>query len=1306
MVTTLTKHYEARTCADLLARLDELENLPSNTPTMPPLFATEADHTAFNERHHREHIHQGTLEGAQGPHFLGIDAGSTTIKATLVNDDREIVWSSYATNEGSPLTAAVQIVKKIQAELPEGAWIARSCATGYGEGLITTGLHLDEGVVETMAHYRGAEMVSPGVTAVIDIGGQDMKYLAINDGVIDSIAVNEACSSGCGSFLQTFAISMGLTIQEFTQAALNSTHPVDLGSRCTVFMNSSVKQAQKEGASIEDIAAGLCYSVVRNALYKVIKLRDSGELGDTVVVQGGTFLNDAVLRAFELLTEREVTRPNIAGLMGAYGAALTARMHYADEAEDEDVDTTDTKEAVIADVRHTASNILSGEELDNLSMTSERDVCKLCQNHCKLTITTFQDGSRYVTGNRCERGGDAKKKRSDRPNLYDYKYKRCFAYRRLTDKKATRGEIGIPRVLNMYENYPFWFTLLTSLGFKVMISGRSSHELFETGIESIASENICYPAKLVHGHIKWLLNKGVKNIFYPCVSYEENLVPNTDNHYNCPVVANYPVVIGANMPELREEGIRYMRPYFNMANHELMVDRIVEEFAWANVTREEAEIAVKAAYAENEVFKHDVRMEGLKALAYMKEHDCRGIVLAGRPYHIDPEVNHGIPETICSLGMVVLSEDSICELQPGEKLNPSEFLTADEDDPRKKNANGFRHVEDRKVTKMPLRVTNQWAYHSRLYAAANFVASYPGLELVQLNSFGCGLDAITTDQVSEILADKADVYTMLKIDEVSNLGAAKIRLRSLKAAVEERERNKQREIGTAMPDKRDSVSNKQGEFRKTGAEAPTPGRQVMLDTVMKANPKLTEAVKAASKRAAENGVGEAKKSAHNSATMSKYANRVPFGKDMKDYTIVAPQMSPIHFSLVESVIRSGGYKFDILEHASRENVETGLKYVNNDACYPAIMVIGQLVDAILDGKYDPEHTALAITQTGGMCRATNYFGLIRKALIDAGYPQIPVIAISTQGIEDNPGFKATPALLHRVIKALIIGDLLMKCLYRVRPYEVTPGSANQLYKTWNTIVRETLENHGRSKTARKFIGKGYLPYSTLVKEIVKSFDALPLKDEPRKVRVGVVGEILVKYQPDANNHVVDVIESQNCEAVVPGIMEFMTTRPYISDWNEHYLGMGGNKLGYALMRKALDLYNAPVRKAIDSAHGKFSQDLPMPELVKKADEVTSVGVQAGEGWLLTAEILELIESGCPNVICAQPFACLPNHVTGRGMFGKIRRLHPEANIVSIDYDPGASEANQLNRIKLMIAAAKKAHKAAQQSETAQSEKVA
>ncbi|MCH9276987.1 2-hydroxyacyl-CoA dehydratase, partial [Bifidobacterium amazonense] len=778
------------------------------------------------------------------------------------------------------------------------------------------------------------------------------------------------------------------------------------------------------------------------------------------------------------------------------------------------------------------------------------------------------------------------------------------------------------------------------------------------------------------------------------------------------------------------------------------------------------------------------------------------------------EINHGIPETICSLGMVVLSEDSICELQPGEKLDLTEFLAAGEEDPRKKNANGFRHVGDRKVSvnRMPLRVTNQWAYHSRLYAAAHFVASYPGLELVQLNSFGCGLDAITTDQVSEILADKADVYTLLKIDEVSNLGAAKIRLRSLKAAVEERERNKAKAVAAVSaavsgagasgasgmsglagaqtvgkhdrivdatsaaerearaaaqaaaqakaqadlaaaetqlkaakeqlaaaeaavkaaevkraavndPSARDAGADvpsgapKSTGFRKTGSTAPTPGRQVLLDTTMAANPKLTESVRRASRLAAQRDIEAAvnaktvlagsdgtvdtpgkaarkAKSGHNNATMSRYAHRQKFLKNMKqDYTIVAPQMSPIHMSLVEAVIRSGGYKFDILKHASREDVETGLKYVNNDACYPAIMVIGQLIDAIIQGKYDPDHVALAITQTGGMCRATNYFGLIRKALIDAGYPQIPVIAISTQGLEDNPGFKATPALLHRAIKALILGDLLMKCLYRVRPYEVEPGAANKLYEQWDVIVRETLEHHGFSKTAARtpWLKKAYLPYNVIAKEIVKSFDALPLRDIPRKVRVGVVGEILVKYQPDANNHVVDVIESQDCEAVVPGIMEFMTTRPYITDWNERNLGMGGNQQLYALMRWGLDRYNAPIKAAIATAHGKFKQDDPMPELVKKAAEVTSIGVQAGEGWLLTAEILELIEQGCPNVICAQPFACLPNHVTGRGMFGKIRRLHPEANIVSIDYDPGASEANQLNRIKLMIAAAKKAH---------------
>ncbi|WP_395953327.1 acyl-CoA dehydratase activase-related protein [Bifidobacterium vespertilionis] len=1370
-------HFDLSTLDGVLAALDSLKNRPNTARTIRPLFLNDAEKREFDERHAKQKIAVGNLEGAHGPHFLGIDAGSTTIKATLINDDKTIVWSTYATHKENPLLAAADIVRKVTDALPEGAYVARACATGYGEGLITAGLHIDEGVVETMAHYRAAEEISPGVTAVIDIGGQDMKYMDVNDGVIDSICVNEACSSGCGSFLQTFAQSLGLTIQEFTQEALASKAPADLGSRCTVFMNSSVKQAQKEGAAPEDIAAGLCYSVVRNALYKVIKLRDANALGPVVVVQGGTFLNDAVLRAFELLTGREVTRPNIAGLMGAYGAALTARMHCPAE----------TSESA-----HPVSTMLTGEALDHLSMTTTHDVCKLCQNHCKLTITEFEDGTRYVTGNRCERGGDKTKQRSDRPNLYDFKYKRAFAYRRLTPAKATRGDIGIPRVLNMYEDYPFWFTLLTNLGFRVIISGRSDHKLFEEGMDSIASENICYPAKLVHGHIRDLIAKGVKRIFYPCVSYEQQLVPDTQNRYNCPIVANYPVVIEANMPELAEEGVTFMRPYFNLANKEKMVDRIVEVFGADGVTREEAELAVAAAYREDTVFKNDVKQEGLRALAYMQEHHVRGVVLAGRPYHIDPEVNHGIPETICALGMAVLSEDSVCELDPHNMPKITEYLNDDKAQralEANHEADGFRKTVPTfdKDHKMPLRVFNQWAYHSRLYEAARFVSEYPNLQLVQLVSFGCGVDAITTDQVQEILADKGDVYTQLKIDEVSNLGAAKIRLRSLKAAMEERDRRDSLSLGagvtaqpTVAPTKQDGngdgrVAGKTTGWVKTSRE---PFDQAIIDTSAKPRHPLAgqfapvdaagagaagvsgasavsgtastaesvslDQAKAtiaelaafvakhdvsetsgiavgASKIDAQAGsgsqggtvshgcpasdmdaAGESSKTERTSIkrertsadvkpSLSKYKTLHPFTKAMsRTYTVLAPQMSPVHFSLLKSVFTSGHYKFELLTHASQEDIETGVKYVNNDACFPAIIVVGQLINAFLTGKYDPHRCALVITQTGGMCRATNYLALLRKALADAGYDYVPIIALSVQGFNDNPGFSATPALAHRAVKAFYLGDILSQLLLRVRPYEVEPGSANRLYRLWDTITRETIEHHGWSSTyAAHYHRPGFLTYGHLIRRMTEAFDQLPLRDIPRKPRVGVVGEILVKYHPDANNHVVDLIEEQGCEAVLPGICDFMLNGIYSADWNEEHLGTGGNLKMNHMIRRIADMYRKPMVKAFERTNGKFEVPWPVDKLRDKAATVTSIGVQAGEGWLLTGEIVELIETGAPNVVCAQPFACLPNHVTGRGMFGKIRRVYPQANIVSIDYDPGASEANQLNRLKLMIAAAKK-----------------
>jgi predicted CoA-substrate-specific enzyme activase len=1254
----------------VIAALHMLESMPSQARTLRPFFADEVERDSFVKRHQQSTIPVGTLDHEHGPLFLGIDAGSTTIKATLVNDDKTIVWSTYATHQENPLRAAADIVRSIQQRLPEDCYIARSCATGYGEGLITAGLHIDEGIVETMAHYRAAEEISPGVTSVIDIGGQDMKYMSVTSGVIDSICVNEACSSGCGSFLQTFAQSLGISIQEFTRQALASKAPVDLGSRCTVFMNSSVKQAQKEGATPEDIAAGLCYSVVRNALYKVIKLRDPHSLGSTVVVQGGTFLNDAVLRAFELLTGREVTRPNIAGLMGAYGAALTARIHCVDEDANASTSADGVQGTGAADNRATSrSSMLMGDELDDLSMDTSHEICKLCQNHCKLTVTQFQDGSKFVTGNRCERGGDSSKQRSDRPNLYDFKYKRAFAYRRLTPAKATRGDIGIPRALNMYEDYPFWFTLLTSLGFRVMISGRSNHEVFERGMDSIASENICYPAKLVHGHIESLLDKGVRTIFYPCVTYEQELAPDTDNKYNCPVVAHYPVVIEANLTRLQQPDVRFMRPYVNLCDRNKLKERIVEMFAWANVSAEEAAVAVSAAYREDAVFKNDIRQEGLRALAYMREHHTRGVVLAGRPYHVDPEINHGIPETICSLGMVVLSEDSICELNPKRMPDFSAFV--DDKGQRalesNKNADGFRKTVPAYEghQRMPLRVENQWAYHSRLYEAARFVGGYQNLQLVQMVSFGCGIDAITTDQVQEILADKNDVYTQLKIDEVSNLGAAKIRLRSLKAAMEERDRAA-----------KDQHLSRLDASKREGLSAPMP----LPSQLRGRRGHDTDTLDAAHQTPAE----------LQQSAMSRYAHVRPFTKEMgHKYTVLAPQMSPVHFSLLESVFHSGGYDFHLLEKASQDDINTGTKFVNNDACFPAIIVVGQLVNAFLSGRYDPHTCAVIVTQTGGMCRATNYFGLLRKAMEDAGFGFVPIITLSVKGLNANPGLKATPTLLHRAVKAFYLGDALMECLLRVRPYESEGGSANELYTAWNTIIRECLEHHGHSLTARQLYGYGKMRYTRLMSNMVKAFDDLPLKTTARKTRVGVVGEILVKYHPDANNHVIDVIEDQDCEAVLPGICDFMINGISNAEWNEEHLGTGGNTWAKKLALSIAEQYRRPMLKALRSTHGKFDVPVSIDELRRKASTVTSLGVQAGEGWLLTGEIVDLVQSGTPNIICAQPFACLPNHVTGRGMFGKIRREYPSANIVSIDYDPGASEANQLNRIKLMIAAAKK-----------------
>ena len=704
-----------------------------------PLFTTDLEYEEFKKRHENDKVENKDLKTYKGNAYIGIDAGSTTTKLVLIDDDGHLLYSLYGSNEGNPLQSVINFLKTLYNELPQDVTIRFSGITGYGEKLVQTALNIDLNEIETIAHYTAAKKFMPEVTSIVDIGGQDMKYIKLKNGAIDNIMLNEACSSGCGSFIETFAKSLNLSIEEFVPSAIESRRPVDLGSRCTVFMNSRIKQAQKEGYSVGDISAGLSYSVIKNAIQKVMKVRDTATLGNHIVVQGGTFYNDAVLRAFELIVGKNVIRPNIAGLMGAYGVALLAKEQF---------ETNNDKEYT--------STILKNNELDSLKIDSSHVRCGLCENHCLLTINKFSNGKKYISGNRCERGAGNINGDKNLPNVMKYKFNRLFNYIPLEEKDAPRGTIGIPRVLNMYEDYPFWFTFLTDLGFRVIISEKTTRKTYEKGMESMPSESVCFPAKLSHGHIISLIDQGIKTIFYPCMPFSRKEFKQADNKYNCPIVISYSEVLKNNVEELKENNIKFLNPFLPF-DPKTLAETILDlpEFKEYNFTKKELIQAAKKAEKEYQNFKNDIRTKGREALEYMQKHNLKGIVLAGRPYHTDPEVNHGIDTLITGLGLCVLTEDSIADMA---------------------------------TLKYRLRVVNQWVYHARLYAAADFVGKQKDLELVQLNSFGCGVDAVTTDQVEEILESYGKMYTLIKIDEVNNLGAVRIRIRSLLASMKKREK--------------------------------------------------------------------------------------------------------------------------------------------------------------------------------------------------------------------------------------------------------------------------------------------------------------------------------------------------------------------------------------------------------------------------------------------------------------------------------------------------------------------------------------
>ena len=1140
---------------NMIERLSNGIKMEFEIKRMEPLFESPQDYEEFITCHNVHKVAAMDLKDYEGDCFLGIDAGSTTTKVALVAEDGTLLYSFYSNNNGSPLATTIRAIKEIYEQIPDSARIVYSCSTGYGEALIKAALMLDEGEVETVSHYYAASFFEPDVDCILDIGGQDMKCIKIKNQTVDSVQLNEACSSGCGSFIETFAKSLNYSVEDFAKEALFAKNPVDLGTRCTVFMNSNVKQAQKEGSEVSDISAGLAYSVIKNALYKVIKITDPKDLGRKVVVQGGTFYNDAVLRSFEKISGCNAVRPDIAGIMGAFGAALVARERYDGSKE---------------------TTMLSIDKINALEFSTSMSRCKGCTNSCLLTINKFTGGRQFITGNRCERGIGKTKNKENIPNLFEYKHKKIFGYESLTADEATRGTVGIPRVLNLYENYPFWAVFFKKLGFQVILSPESSRKIYELGIESIPSESECYPAKLAHGHITWLIKQQVDFIFYPCIPYERNETPDANNHYNCPIVTSYAENIKNNVEEITNGQMRFLNPFLSMTDLDIMSKRLIEVFTKEfGIPAADIQEACNAGWEELQATHKDIQKQGEEVLKYLEEHNKRGIVLAGRPYHIDPEINHGIPELINSYGIAVLTEDSISHLANVER---------------------------------PLLVMDQWMYHSRLYAAANFVKTQDNLDLIQLNSFGCGLDAVTTDQVSDILTKSGKIYTVLKIDEVNNLGAARIRIRSLLSALRVREK------------KEDS-------------------RTIVPSSI----------------------------------------NRVEFTTEMrKNYTILAPQMSPIHFDLLEPAMKSCGYNIKIFNNDNRKAVDIGLKYVNNDACYPSLIVIGQIMEELLSGKYDLDKTAVIMTQTGGGCRASNYVGFIRRALEKAGMPQIPVLALSVQGLEKHEGFKITPKLTLKAMHALIYGDLFMRVVYRTRPYEKVPGSANELHAKWKKICIDSLAKPSLS----------FSEFKRNIRGIIRDFDNLPLLDI-QKPRVGIVGEILVKFLPAANNFLVDLLENEGAEAVMPDLLDFFLYSFYNNNFKAENLGF---KKSSAQLANAgiwfLERLRKPMIKELSKSK-RFTPPSHISELAKLAEPISSIGNQTGEGWFLTGEMLELIHNGVPNIVCAQPFACLPNHIVGKGVIKELRHRHPEANIVAVDYDPGASEVNQLNRIKLMLSTANK-----------------
>ncbi|WP_020586274.1 acyl-CoA dehydratase activase-related protein [Desulfobacter curvatus] len=1120
-----------------------------------PLFDSQVHFKEWKKTVGIAHVPMCPLSEYQGDIcFLGVDSGSTTTKIVVIGEQRQVLFSWYENNSGNPVKTVIKglfMFRDAVASFHPDLKIARTAVTGYGEDLIRAALNMDQGIVETLAHYTAARFVDPDVSFILDIGGQDMKAIFMDNGAISRIEVNEACSSGCGSFLETLAGSLDYDIETFACLACRASAPCDLGTRCTVFMNSKIKQSLRENARVSDISAGLSYSVIKNCLFKVLKLKTMAEIGDHIVLQGGTFKNLSIVRAMEQMTGKKVLTTQIPELMGAFGTALTARQAYEAQNKPE-----------------TAFPGLAGLEQAGRYTTRQTN-CKGCENACRITRFDFSNGKTFFAGNKCEKHFSAEGE--TRRTGFDFAvYKTNAMFNRaLTPHKTPRLTLGIPRVLNMYDNFVFWHALFTACGINICLSGASTMKMSEKGLGTVMSDNICFPAKLVHGHIRDLADQQVDRIFFPMVVYEKKQFPGETNTYNCPIVTSYPDVIESAVSPLERFGIPFDRPVVAFNDVGLLEQACSRYLQSLGVQKKAVRPAFKKACRAWDEFNAQIQKKAAEIIETSQREESLLIVLAGRPYHLDSLVNHKLPEILTRLGADIITEDALPK-------DPAALTDA--------------------------QVVTQWSYPNRIYNAAQWVAGQPRhIQMVQLNSFGCGPDAVVADEAREILKTGHKNHTLIKVDEISNPGSIRLRLRSMV------------------------------EFL---GKVPRRGKEVRL-------------------------------------------NRTPFvrfGHSDRHRTIWAPFFSEDYAPYLPGLFKNMGYEMKLLPPPDRESVDLGLRYANNDICYPGTIVVGDVIKALQKEHYRSDQIAIGITQTGGQCRASNYLSLIRKAMIGAGFEDIPIISVVMAGetLVDQPGFKVN---WLRRLRPLCMGIMAIDCLahmyYATAPREKPPG---QSLKTRFYYMKQL--NKISVLNSNKLVA--------LLKKAVHDFNQIPVvqKEIPQ---MGIVGEIYAKYNYFGNQGLANWLISQGIEPVLPPLINY-----FIQDLVNYKENI---RLGLR-RRNAADILGIPIEKMImaglrqiQKIFSQFRFATPFEDIrdiAGYASKILTMSNQFGEGWLIPGEIAGLARRKINHVISVQPFGCIANHIISKGVETRIKKDYPDMNLFHLDFDAGMSEANVRNRLHFMI----------------------